>query len=155
MSVRPPPSSRWEQFNHQEFTYMKLSQKITKIISTAAILGMLAAPALASTTIDGAHLAGNGHGPGDGTGTGDSSQDGTGNGPGDGDCLGVFQYTLDNTLLLARGGNGNGNGNGNGGSSGNGGNGGHSNGGENGGNSSGDQDGDRDRDRDRDDSSLT
>jgi hypothetical protein len=149
MSVRPPPSSRWEQFNHQEFTYMKLSQKITKIISTTAILGMLAAPALASTTIDGAHLAGNGHGPGDGTGTGtgDSSQDGTGNGPGDGDCLGVFQYTMDNTLLLARGGNGNG------GSSGNGGNGGHGNGGENGGNSSGDQDGDRDRDRD--DSCLT
>jgi hypothetical protein len=147
MSERPPPSSRWEQLNHQEFTYMKLSQKITKIISTAAILGMLAAPALASTTIDGAHLAGNGHGPGDGTGTGtgDSSQDGTGNGPGDGDCLGVFQYTMDNTLLLARGGNGNG------GSSGNGGNGGHGNGGENGGNSSGDQD----RDRDRDDSCLT
>lgn len=101
---------------------MKLSGKITRTIATAAIVGMLAAPTLATTTIQGNLLAGNGYGPGD--------QD-SNNGLGDCDSAAV-QFTTDNSLLLAKGGGGNGHG------------------GENGGNRSGDQDGDQDRDRDRD-----
>jgi len=85
---------------------MQLTAKIVKTLVMATAILMLAGPV----------LAGNGHGPGDGSGTGDGPQDGTGNGPGTGDCLNSAVFTLDNSLLLARGGNGNGgNGNGNGG----------------------------------------
>ncbi len=75
---------------------MQFSKKIASIIGVTAIFGMLTIPA----------FAGNGHGPGDKTGSGEASQDGTGKGSTNRDCTSAVEFTLDKTLLLARGGNG-------------------------------------------------
>lgn len=69
--------------NHQEVTRLKISAKITTTIGAAAIVAMLAVPAMANTTTSGSFLAGNGLGIGN---------------------------DLGDTLLLVRGGNGNGGG---------------------------------------------
>ncbi len=75
---------------------MKISTKLGRLFLTCAIVCLLSGPV----------LAGNGHGPGDGTGNdGAGPKDGSGDGPGD--CSAAFT-TIDNQLLLARGGNGNG-----------------------------------------------
>jgi len=81
---------------------MKLAEKIVRTITITAIVGMLAAPALANTGTYESFLAGKGHGPGDGTGTGDGTE---GNGPGECD-LGAIEFTLDNVILLAKDGAG-------------------------------------------------
>ena len=122
---------------------MSVAKKITTIIGITAVFGMLAVPAMADTTINGALFAGNGHGPGDGTGAAAGDQDGDGNGSATGDCTRAAYFTLDNSVLLARSGNGNGGGKGGNGR------------GDGGGSGDRDRDRDRDRDGDRDGSCLS
>ena len=89
---------------------MKFSGRIIRTIGIAAISGMLVVPAMATITVNDSFWVGNGHGPRDG-----GENDGEGYGPGDCDSIGVIDFTINSTVLLARGGNGNGGG-GNGGS---------------------------------------
>jgi hypothetical protein len=66
---------------------MKFSGKITRFLAGAAILSMLATPA----------LAGKGNGPGDGTGTGERDGEYCPN-----DCdLSSVEFTMSDPLLLA------------------------------------------------------
>ena len=87
---------------------MTLSVKITRIIAAAAIVGMLAAPVLASTTIHGIFLTGNGNGTGDRDCDKDHDRDQNKDQDQDRDHLGAVQFITPNTLLLASGENGNG-----------------------------------------------
>jgi hypothetical protein len=110
--------------NYQEVTKLKISTKITTTIGTAAILAMLAVPAMASTTHE-AFPAGNGLGIGNdlgdtlllarsgngnrGEGKGSSGESGDRDRDRDGSCLESITAP-NNTSSIILAGNGNGSG---------------------------------------------